>query len=135
MLDTAAVGSGMSVQARRAAVAASVLVVATAAGLGAWALLGGTDKALTPADPAAVYDPVLAGEEPPAGYRALLERDQIEPIYDPEFTSAQGVEWPADSLVIGIAGQDTSKAYPVTFLNRHELVIDSLEGDPLLVSW
>ncbi len=90
---------------------------------------------VVPADPALVYDPVRAGETLPAGYRPLLDRDQIEPVYNPVFTSADGVEWPDDSLVVGVAGAATAKAYPITHLNRHEMVMDSLEGDPILVSW
>ena len=125
----------MSTRRVRAAVAAASFVALTAAGVGAWAVFGTADNFPVPADPAAVYDPVLAGEELPTGYRALLGRDQIEPIYDPAFTSADNVEWPPDSLVIGISGAHTSKAYPVTHLNSHEMVIDSLDGDPLLVSW
>jgi hypothetical protein len=87
------------------------------------------------ADPNEVYDPVLAGEELPRGFRPLLARDQIEPVYEPVFTSAARVDWPADSLVIGVAGAETAKAYPVTHLNSREMVIDSLEGIPILVTW
>ena len=86
-------------------------------------------------DPTEVYDPVRAGEPTPPGYRQLLDRDQILPVYDPVFTSANLVDWPAGMLVIGIAGEETAKAYPVTHLNQREMVIDSLEGTPLLVSW
>lgn len=87
------------------------------------------------ADPDAVYDPVKAGEELPRGYRPLLARDQIEPVYEPVFISAGRVDWPADSLVIGVAGAEEAKAYPVTHLNSREMVIDSLEGIPILVTW
>jgi hypothetical protein len=81
------------------------------------------------------YDPVTAGEELPAGYRQLLDRDQIAPIYEPTFTTPDAVDWPGDMLVIGVAGADTAKAYPVTHLNQREMVIDSLEGIPILVTW
>ncbi len=88
-----------------------------------------------PADPTSVYDPVSAGESLPEGYRTLLGRDQIEPVYAPVFTEASQVDWPADSLVVGVAGSEAAKAYPVTHLNQHEMVIDVLEGTPILVSW
>ncbi len=81
------------------------------------------------------YDPVAAGEELPSGYRIGFERDQIAPVYDPSFTTADRVDWPADSLVIGVAGDTEAKAYPVTHLNSREMVIDSLEGIPILVTW
>jgi hypothetical protein len=37
--------------------------------------------------------------------------------------------------VIGVAAAETAKAYPVTHLNSREMVIDSLDGIPILVSW
>lgn len=86
-------------------------------------------------DPNDVYDPVRAGEMVPSGYRKLLDRDQILPVYNPVFTSADLVDWPAGMLVIGVSGEETAKAYPVTHLNQREMVIDSLEGIPLLVTW
>ncbi len=86
-------------------------------------------------DPGVVYDPIQAGEPLPDGYRKGLDRDQILPVYDPAFTAAGGVDWPEDSLVIGVAGAETAKAYPVTHLNSREMVIDSLDGIPILVSW
>lgn len=92
-------------------------------------------SALETPDPGDVYDPVRAGEELPSGYRPLLDRDQIRPVYDPQFVAAAAVEWPADMLVIGVAGDDAAKAYPVTHLNSREMVIDSLEGIPILVTW
>ncbi len=86
-------------------------------------------------DPNEVYDPVKAGEPIPPGYRRLLDRDQILPVYNPVFTRADLVDWPAGMLVIGVSGEETAKAYPVTHLNQREMVIDSLDGIPLLVSW
>lgn len=111
---------------------AALIVIGVA---GALALSDGSPAPLTPADPATVYDPVAAGEPLPAGYRPLLDRDQITPVYAPEFTSAGEVDWPPDMLVIGVASDETAKAYPVTHLNSREMVIDSLDNDPILVSW
>jgi hypothetical protein len=88
-----------------------------------------------PVDSESIYDPIRAGEDPPPTYRQLLRRDQIEPVYDPTFTDSQGVDWPDDSLVIGVEGIRSAKAYPVTHLNSHEMVIDEIDGDPILVSW
>ena len=87
------------------------------------------------ADPNEVYDPVKAGEATPNGYRQLLRRDSILPVYNPVFASSGQVDWPDDSLVIGVARAETAKAYPVTHLNSREMVIDSLDGIPILVSW
>jgi hypothetical protein len=88
-----------------------------------------------PVDPNSVYDPVQAGEDTPSSYRQLLGRDQIAPIYDPSFTTADGIDWPPDALIVGVTGTETSKAYPVSHLNRREMVIDHIDGDPILVSW
>lgn len=94
-----------------------------------------TARPVVPVDPASVYDPVKAGENLPDGYRQGLERDQIVPVYAPAFTAASEVDWPSDMLVIGVAGTNSAKAYPVTHLNQREMVVDSLEGIPILVTW
>jgi len=88
-----------------------------------------------PVDPGSVYDPVRAGEETPKTYRQLLGRDQIAPVYDPGFTTADDIEWDSEILVVGVEGASTSKAYPVSYLNRREMVIDHIDGDPILVTW
>lgn len=92
-------------------------------------------RPIVPPAPDAIYDPTLAGESLPEGYRVALPRDAILPVYNPKFTAAESVDWPEDMLVIGVAGDQTAKAYPVTHLNSREMVIDSLEGIPILVSW
>ena len=82
-----------------------------------------------------VYDPVRAGEETPAGFRQLLPRDAILPIYNPTFRTAADTEWPDETLVIGLELDGEAKAYPVSFLNRREMVIDWIGGTPVLVTW
>jgi hypothetical protein len=81
------------------------------------------------------YDPVDAGERTPPGFRQLLPRDAILPVYNPTFRSAPTTEWPDDILVIGVELDGEAKAYPVSFLNRREMVIDWIGGAPILVSW
>ncbi len=88
-----------------------------------------------PVDPGDVYDPVVAGERLPDGFRQLLPRDGIPPVYDPTFRSASATAWPDATHVIGVAVGDEAKAYPVSFLNGRELVVDEVGGLPLLVSW
>ena len=88
-----------------------------------------------PVDPAGVYNPVAAGEPLPDGFRQLLPRDAIRPVYAPEFVSADAIGWPADTDVIGVEIDGEAKAYPVSFLNGRELVVDELSGIPILVSW
>ena len=85
--------------------------------------------------PHEAYNPVAAGERLPDGFRQLLPRDGIRPIYDPQFTSAGAVDWPEGTQVIGVAAGGEAKAYPVSFLDRHEMVNDFIAGDPILVTW
>ena len=86
-------------------------------------------------DPTAVHDPYAGGEELPVGYRQVLPRDLIRPVYQPRFTDADDIDWPDDADVIGVSIEGEAKAYPVSFLNGREMVVDELGGEPLLVSW
>lgn len=86
-------------------------------------------------NPGDAYDPVAAGEPLPEGYRNTLRRDDIVPVYDPEFVSVDKTGWSDESLVIGIEIDGEAKAYPVAHLNHREMVIDRLAGTPILVSW
>lgn len=115
--------------------------------LGALAIVGVTFWAFSPstatvsAEPGArvgpreAYDPVAAGEPLPDGFRQLLPRDGIQPIYDPQFVDATTVDWPGETQVIGVAAAGEAKAYPVSFLSRHEMVDDFIAGEPILVTW
>ncbi len=108
------------------------------AGLTAWAFSSPTISVGTAGvrvDPGGVYNPVTAGETLPDGFRQLLPRDAILPIYDPEFAAAGAVAWPGGTQVIGVSSGGEAKAYPVSFLNRREMVIDSINGIPILVTW
>ncbi len=87
------------------------------------------------ADPSGTYDPVRAGEETPRGFRQLLARDRIAPIYDPTFVPASAAEWPDDALVIGVEIDGEARAYPVSHLTSREMVIDRIAGIPVLVTW
>lgn len=91
--------------------------------------------ALVVADPAETYDPVLAGEPTPDGFRQLVRRDDIEPIYHPTFVSPEEIEWEPDTLIVGVALDGEAKAYPVNFLNIHEMINDRIADTPILVSW
>jgi hypothetical protein len=81
------------------------------------------------------YDPVRAGEETPSGYRQVLPRDAILPVYNPTFRSAAQSDWSPETLVIGLELGGEAKAYPVSFLNGREMVIDWIGGSPVLVTW
>ncbi len=85
--------------------------------------------------PTEVYNPVAAGEELPEGFRQVVPRDAIRPVYEPTFVAADAIDWPATSLVIGLQLHGEAKAYPVQFLNWREMVVDSVAGIPVLVTW
>ena len=85
--------------------------------------------------PLGVLDPVRQGDPLPDGFRQLLPRDAIEPIYAPGFVAAAESEWRDQELVVGVEIEGESKAYPIEFLNRREIVNDELGGIPILVSW
>lgn len=86
-------------------------------------------------DPAGVYNPVLAGEALPDGFRQILPRDAIAPVYDPTFVNGRDIGWSEDAQVIGVAIDGEAKAYPVSFLNGREMVVDEIAGIPILVTW
>lgn len=82
-----------------------------------------------------LYDPTDAGEELPDDYRQALPRDAINPVYEPSFIAASGVDWPDDELVIGVDLNGEQRAYPVGFLTFREIVIDIHRGIPTMVTW
>lgn len=71
----------------------------------------------------------------PDGWYQVLRRDGILPVYNPAFVSGDDANWPRDTLVIGVEVNGDARAYPVSFLNRREMVNDVVGGEPLLVSW
>ena len=89
----------------------------------------------TAPDTTQIYDPSRSGDPIPRGFRQLLARDAIRPIYEPEFVTAEATPWRDDTLVIGIEQDGDAKAYPVSFLDGREMVIDSIAGIPVLVTW
>lgn len=126
----------VAVSMKRSWVFAGFLVLAA----GTLLVLGGRDPAPVAPAPTAggapsSYDPVRAGEPLPDGYRALLPRDAIAPVYRPSFLAAQDAPWQDNALVIGVEIDGKAKAYPVSYLNRREMVIDRLAGIPILVTW
>lgn len=133
------VGEGMT-----RGTAAGLIAILLGFGVFTWWLLGatstppqgaGAEPGTIAEDPGAVYDPVVAGEPLPRGFRQLLRRDDIAPVYEPAFRSAAETDWDPDTMIIGVAAGDEAKAYPVAFLNAREMVLDELGGEPILVSW
>lgn len=114
---------------------AAVLLVSTVWAFSAPAQQEAAGPTNVRVDPSGVYNPVLAGEPLPEGFRQILPRDAITPVYDPTFVDGRLIGWPGDADVIGIAEGDEAKAYPVSFLNGREMVVDEIDGRPILVTW
>jgi hypothetical protein len=136
-METATESAESRTPARGLALALGLLIVL--AGVSWWAFSEDTAPTRTEAgvrvDGASAYNPVTAGEALPDGFRQLLPRDAILPVYDPRFVPAEASGWSGAVEVIGVAGGGEAKAYPVSFLNGREIVVDEIGGDPILVSW
>lgn len=64
-------------------------------------------------------------------------RDFFRTIDNPRFHSAADARGAMsdDEVVLGIASADGGRAYPINYLNDHEMVRDELDGQPILVTW
>jgi hypothetical protein len=82
-----------------------------------------------------LFDPVRAGEELPPGFRPVLGRDDILPVYRPNFVGTDEIGWTDAELIIGVDLEGEARAYPVRFLNRREIVVDRHRGIPTFVTW
>ena len=63
-------------------------------------------------------------------------RDAIVPIDEPVYGDADALSWlQDDSLVLGYISADDAYAYPVSVLDRHEIVNDEIAGVPVLITY
>jgi hypothetical protein len=101
-------------------------------------LLVSCGQTLTPSPPPTEglegNDPLATGE-PEYTWSQLLGRDDILPIYKPEFVPVDQAGYSDTELVMGVELDGEAKAYPVGLLNRREMVNDQLKGIPILVTW
>ena len=74
---------------------------------------------------------------PEASAALIVElRDAIGPIYEPVYGGPEEGDWlPEHELVIGYTSGADAYAYPVRMLNFHELVADTIDDVPLLVTY
>lgn len=69
---------------------------------------------------------------------ALIDdlRDAIEPIYAPAYGRSEELPWlEDDDLVLGYEASGIAYAYPLKILNFRELVNDTIDGVPVLISY
>jgi len=63
-------------------------------------------------------------------------RDAIPPLHHPKYESRTAVDWLTnDDIVIGYAAGNQAWAYPTRILNFHEIVNDTLAGEPVLIAY
>ena len=63
-------------------------------------------------------------------------RDGIPAILHPHFVSVDDATFLQENdRILGVPGKKESKAYPVKILNWHEIVNDSLEGNPIVITY
>lgn len=68
----------------------------------------------------------------------VLPRDGIPAIDDPTFVSASEADefLAPDETVMGVVGRNgTARAYSAWHLDRHEIVNDVLDGEPIAATW
>jgi hypothetical protein len=90
----------------------------------------------------AIY-PILTGFDlnhpvvPPSEIRdGGPAKDAIPAIQEPQFDKAANVTFlEANDKVIGVVIEGRARAYPITILNWHEVVNDSLAGTPIAVTF
>lgn len=63
-------------------------------------------------------------------------RDCIRSLESPKYVSAESADHVADDdLVIGISVGADHRAYPTRILDRHEIVNDTIGGEPIAITW
>ena len=63
-------------------------------------------------------------------------RDAIPPLNNPKYESAAEATWLDDrDVIIGYADAGQAWAYPIRIMNFHEIVNDTLAGEPILISF
>ena len=74
-----------------------------------------------------------------AASNALIDRlrDAIKPIYSAQYEDAGDGDWLGpDDVILGYVSDDgQAYAYPIKFLNFHELVNDLIDGIPVLITY
>ena len=98
-----------------------------------WA--GGADAGELDAEAVAGVTPGGPRDVDPRRFRQLIDRDVIVPIYDPRVVSAAESGFNPDELVMGVALNGESRAYPVSMMRFREIANDEVGGIPILVTW
>jgi len=66
----------------------------------------------------------------------VLPKDAIPAILRPTFGDSKSAAWLSGrDLVVGVELGGDSRAYPVATLSHHEIVNDTVAGQPIAVTW
>lgn len=126
---------------------AGFVLLAACAGTGAENPVGPTGTGAGAADgqpgptspPTASSGSAVAAEgaEPEYDIVTLLPPDAIRAIDEPQFTGVFGaeLEYEPEELVLGVELNGDARAYPVEVLVRHEVVNDTVGGEPVAVTY
>ena len=98
-----------------------------------------TNDPVLPTPTAADTPAANAAEQPvpPARTRQTSRTGRgFVPLDDPTFLAANETDYFGDEeLVLGVEFADEVRAYPVRMLRYHHIVNDTVEGEPLLVTY
>ena len=66
----------------------------------------------------------------------LRIRDGIRPLYEPRFERMEEVKWltPSDRVIV-LLGESRAAVYPLKILEYHEIVNDTFDGRPILITY
>jgi len=70
-------------------------------------------------------------------YQGCPARDCIPSIDEPRYVDAEAAEvWlESDDLVLAMVHDGIARAWPIHILDRHEIVNDTIAGDPVAITW
>jgi len=83
-----------------------------------------------------IVDSSADGATSPSGIRDLKIINilgHIEPVFGNAF--GVGVQLQPDERVTGVSINGESHAYPLNLMSRHEVVYDTVGGEPIAVTW
>lgn len=77
------------------------------------------------------------GSTPEYQIVTLLPPDAIPAIDDPQFYGVDEAdeEYHPEELILGVEIDGDTRAYSVSLLSRHEIVNDTVAGQPIAVTW
>lgn len=72
---------------------------------------------------------------PPPGAFQVLPPDAIRAIDRPEFVPVERAQVAPDSPMLVLQHRGETRAYSLRLLNHHEVVNDTVAGEPLAITW